>query len=451
MTVTWLPFLCVGLILYLWFLNAQMDRSSISPSSLFLGYWFFASVCPMLAWWASLIQVEHHTGYLFVAAAAGSVFASSLFRPVSSRSSGQNLTQNYFGDTVRRRLLVTYGWLVLLAFTYPVSVYFQARATLGVGSLFDAPTIIAEARYTIDWNPGLFINGLNTFVFTAAALSGLLAADSRLRQRYRLIIVAGLLPGLATYYLTAARSGLIFSAAFWLSAYLTATTYLDRYRQLGFLRYIAGGFLIVALALPVIHIGYMIRTNTYSWEESKTFWEKSLSTAFGHMPVLGQWLDSAEYTNLPEMELKSLAGITEKLGLANREQGLYNISYAVGTDESLSNIYTAFRPLIEDGRGMFGGLVILFLCCGCANLAWHHLRRGRIWGFPLVFSFNLYVLWSMITSIYIYLSTIMAAIFTSCVVVLIFIRDERIRSLQLQALAAEQAIRRTATAQSVIK
>ncbi|NQV94016.1 MAG: oligosaccharide repeat unit polymerase [Sphingomonadales bacterium] len=435
-----IPFLCVGLILYLWFFNSQMDRSSISPSALFLGYWFFASLCPMLAWWTSLIQLEHQTGYLFVVAAAGTVFASSLFRPTSSCSSGQNLAQNHLGDTIRRRLLVTYGWLVFLAFTYPVALYFQARTTLGVGSLLDAPAIFAEARYTIDWNPGFFINGLNTFVFSAAALSGLLAADSRLRRRYRLIIIAGLLPGFATYYLTAARSGLIFSATFWLSAYLAATTYLDRHRKLGFLRFLGGGFLVVALALPVIHIGYMIRTNTYSWEESKTFGEKSLSTAFGHMPVLGQWLDSAEYANLPDLELKSLAGITEKLGLASREQGLYDISYAVGSDESLSNIYTAFRPLIEDGRGMFGGLVILFLCCGCANLAWHHLRRGRIWGFPLVFSFNLYVLWSMITSIYIYLSTIMAAILTSGVVVLIFLRDEKIRSREPHAIAVEQAI-----------
>lgn len=444
MTDTWIPFLCVGLILYLWFLNAQLDHSSISPSSLFLGYWFFASLCPMLAWWAALIQLEHKTGYHFVAAAAASVFASSLFRPKSWRTSELSLAPRGFGASVCKRLLSTYGWLMLLAFTYPVALYFKARETLGVSTLLDAPTMIANARYTIDWNPGFFINGLNTLVFSAAALSGLLAADGRLRRRHWLIIAAGLLPGLATYYLTAARSGLIFSATFWLAAYLASTTYLGRQKNLGFLRFIGGGFLIVALVLPVIHIGYMIRTNTYSWEESKTFWGKSLSTAFGHMPVLGQWLESSEYNNLPNLEFKSLAGISEKLGLASREQGLYDISYAVGSDESLSNIYTSFRPLIEDGRGMVGGLILLFIACGIANIAWHSLRRGRIWGFPFVFSFNLYVLWSMITSIYIYLSTIMAAVFTSIVFVSILLRDEKIRSRQLSPLAPVGSVARIA-------
>jgi hypothetical protein len=160
----------------------------------------------------------------------------------------------------------------------------------------------------------------------------------------------------------------------------------------------------------------MIRTGTFEWQESKKFWEKSVSTAFGHMPVLGYWLASDDIAHLPAFELKSLAGITEKLGLATREQGLYEKSYEVGSDGSVSNIYTVFRPLIEDGRGYIGGCILLFAFSGIACFSWHLLRRGRITAFPIVFGFYLYVLWGLITSIFIYLSTIVAMLLSSILI-----------------------------------
>lgn len=409
MTSALLPCACVVWLLGLWYVNSRLDGSSISPASLFLGYWFFGAACPLLAWLASLLLLERTDGYLFLAVIATTVFlASVFFRPVRRQTAMPG--PQVLGRMARRRLLKIYPVALLLALLYPVGLYWQARATLGVHSVLEMPGIVSEARYTADWNPGTFVNGLNTFVFVAAALSGLLAANSPTRRHHHLAILAGLLPGVVTYYLTAARTGLLFSAVFWLASYITCSTYLGQSRRFLFARFFRAGLLLTLLVLPVVHVGYMVRTGTYSWAESKGFWEKSLSTAFGHMPVLGHWLASDDMTRLPPFELKSFAGITEKVGLAKREQGLYEVSYAVGSDDSLSNIYTSFRPLVEDGRGIFGACILLFIAAGAANLGWHYLRRGRIQMFPAVFAFQVYVLWSLITSIYIYLSTLLGVV-----------------------------------------
>jgi len=415
MTGALLPCACVVWLLGLWYVNSRLDGSSISPASLFLGYWFFGAACPLVAWLASLLLLQHTAGYLFLAVIATTVFlASFFFRPYRRRITPP--PAQVLGSSAQRRLLGIYPVALLLALLYPVGLYWQARETLGVQSLLEMPGVVSEARYTVDWNPGTFVNGLNTFVFVAAALSGFLAANRPTRKRHRLVILSGLLPGVLTYYLTAARTGLLFSAVFWLASYITCATFLGQSRQFSFSRFFRAGLLLTVLVLPVVHVGYMVRTGTYSWAESKGFWEKSLSTAFGHMPVLGYWLESDDLAQLPPFELKSFAGLTEKVGLAKREQGLYEVSYAVGADESLSNIYTSFRPLVEDGRGVVGGCLLLFLAAGAANLGWHYLRRGRIQMFPVVFAFQVYVLWSLITSIYIYLSTLLAVTITCAVI-----------------------------------
>lgn len=420
MNSNWIPFVCTGLLLWLWFLNARIDRSSISPTALFLGYWFFAAFCPMLAWLSSLLLLENMDGYVFVAVAGCVILlATILFRPTKKPAIDAPEGPRELSVRVERTLIWTHRLIVVIAFLYPVAVFFKARSTLGVQSLLDMPSVVSEARYTMDWNPGFLINGLNTFVFTAAALSGLIAADAAIRRRHMLAMIAGILPGAATYYLTAARTGLVFSAVFWLGSYLAASTYLGQQRRFNFRTFLFNGLLLVVLTLPVIHLGYMIRTDTYEWEASKVFLEKSLATAFGHMPVLGHWLASDPFREPPAFELKTLAGITEKVGLATRDQGLYNFSYSVGTEGAVSNIYTVFRPLLEDGQGYLGGCALLFLFMGIANFAWHRLRRGRILAFPFVFGAYVFVLWGIITSIYIYLSTLLAVLLSSVLIMMI--------------------------------
>ena len=420
---------CIVLIFCLWFLSAKIEDSSIAPVPLFLGYWFFSALGPFASWALSLLNMEYVDGYILVLVFCISAFmAALLIRRRRHPTIARICPRAGLSAHGRRAIRMLYSCTLPIAFAYPIMVYFQAGNAFGFVSLREIPGIISNARYTSNWDPGTLINGVNTFVFVAAALSGFMAADYSIGLKTKFWIFLGILPGVATYYLTAARTGILFPLVFWLAAYIVGATYFGRSRRFSFAKVLKGGLILMALALPVVHIGFMIRTGIYDWARSMDFWKTSISTAFGHMPVLGHWMRSSEFTTLPTFELKSLAGVTAKLGYASREQGLYTLSYAVGSDDSVSNIYTAFRPLVEDCRGLAGAGCVFFLICGAANMAWQALRRGSVSALPIVFAFNVYVLWSVITSIYIYLSTLMAVVFASMVMTTVLILDRKWKS-----------------------
>jgi len=125
----------------------------------------------------------------------------------------------------------------------------------------------------------------------------------------------------------------------------------------------------------------------------------------GHMPVFGHWWTVEQpHSVVDGLGTQSFAGLAGLAGLGDRKSGLYD--GMAGFTES--NIYTALRPLVED-FGIVGALAFVAALAFAAGLGWRMLRAGRCAGAAPVVGFAAYVLWSPITSIFVY-STIFAVV-----------------------------------------
>jgi hypothetical protein len=96
------------------------------------------------------------------------------------------------------------------------------------------------------------------------------------------------------------------------------------------------------------------------------------------------------------------------LGLKEREIGLYVDSVNL-PNGSESNIYTAFRAMVDDFT-LPGALLFFGLLSFAGGLGWALLRHGQLWAAPFLVSDVAFILWSPLTSLFNY-NSIVGALF----------------------------------------
>jgi hypothetical protein len=128
---------------------------------------------------------------------------------------------------------------------------------------------------------------------------------------------------------------------------------------------------------------------------------KLLSAAFSHMTVFSHWL--TEYSGQafdPSLGSYTFAGPLDLLGFGKRIPGIFENLVELAISET-SNVYTGFRPLIEDFT-IPGALAILGLV-GVAGGAGFRLVAAGSWSaVPLLILAYMTILWTPITWFWIY-------------------------------------------------
>jgi len=128
---------------------------------------------------------------------------------------------------------------------------------------------------------------------------------------------------------------------------------------------------------------------------------KLLTSAFGHMTVFSQWL--TEYWREPfnpSLGTITFAGPLEMLGYSQRIPGLFEAVVDLIAGES-SNIYTGFRPLIQDFT-VPGALAILVLLGFVGGTGFRLVAAGRWSAVPLLLIAYVTIFWTPITWFWIY-------------------------------------------------
>jgi hypothetical protein len=119
------------------------------------------------------------------------------------------------------------------------------------------------------------------------------------------------------------------------------------------------------------------------------------------MTVFSQWL--AEYWSQPidpTLGSVTFAGPLEMLGFGHRIPGLFDSVIDLVAGDT-SNIYTAFRPLIQDFT-IPGALAVLALLGFIGGLGFRLVAAGRWSGAPLLLISYVTIFWSPITWFWIY-------------------------------------------------
>jgi hypothetical protein len=128
---------------------------------------------------------------------------------------------------------------------------------------------------------------------------------------------------------------------------------------------------------------------------------KLVTSAFGHMTVFSQWLTDYMHQPLePTLGTVTFSGPLEMLGYSQRIPGLFDSIIELVAGET-SNIYTAFRPLIQDFT-IPGALSILALLGLVGGIGFRKVAAGEWSGAPLLLIAYVTIFWTPITWFWIY-------------------------------------------------
>ncbi len=239
---------------------------------------------------------------------------------------------------------------------------------------------------------------LTCITYFVAALSAFLTSSTPPEQRRWKRALAWLVPLAASMLVHTSKATVLYGLVLWGAGWTAGTAFSSdaaRRRSARWILYAALGVSVLAAALLCAQA---LRMNRTSLADIPFLLDHLRIYVVGHMPVFGHWVEvEMPATAGTDLGVRTFAGVAELAGMAERKSGLYD-----GTaDFTESNIYTAWRPLIED-FGVLGAASFLFAIAFSAGMGWRLLCARRVGGAAVVIAFAIYVIWSPITSIFVY-------------------------------------------------
>jgi oligosaccharide repeat unit polymerase len=391
----------------------------LQPAAFFALWWCFAGIVPLLFAPADPVGANA-MAWLIVASIAVSIGA---------------LIGNW-GFKTRRiaepppstdRELTVFGVVCFISVVLGIasSVTFVSASGIPLSDVFDIQKLVVVsnqlyiARYaeTGAAPPPALSQALLPFVYLAPAAGGVLFVLRR-EWKWKILGLFSFLPAIAVTILQTTKAAMLFGMILWLSSYFAA-----RLRQ-GKLAVFTRAHLLVALGVgAVVTIFFfgvgLARLATTDVTLSNVVFAKMINAAFGHMAVLSRWLsDYWAQPFSPTLGKVTFSGPLEMLGFGRRIPGLFeNLVDLVAGDTS--NIYTAFRPLIQDFT-MPGALAILAIVGMVGGAGFRMVAAGKLSALPLLIIAYVTIFWTPITWFWIYNS--LTATVVAIGLIMMFIR-----------------------------
>lgn len=390
-----------------------LSKSWLAPGPFALLLWSIYMVVPLalapeykvsaLGAWLILLLVA----CIAIGADFGAGQTSS--KPGGKSQSRQNTcVQNLSAKPLLRLSMVLSGLSLL-------GVFYSADKALGDYSLdFSLPNLLllghllSVERYSGE-QPPFAVRALVIWVFAAALLAGMAYCRATTR-RDRLLCFAPLIPALLYSIVQAARSNTLIVIAMGLSGYMAmrVAAGMDRHGPITRKGLIFATASVMA-ALIFFFIVDNLRSHTQQEQDIQTDadWGRAKSAALGYLAVFGHWAESTDGPGAFHMSLGAytIGGLFDLTGLHTRESGVYTGSVSLEGDDS--NIYTAFRGLIQDFS--LPGAVAACISIGfLAGRAYKNSLFGNWNWTPILAAFYTFVFWSPIISIFEYNGPLLA-------------------------------------------
>lgn len=354
----------------------------LHPSAFFPLWWCFAGILPLIV---ARQEPVGPNAIVWLVAASIAVSAGAV------AGNGGFKTRLVAADAPPTdRELFVLRWVVLLSVFLGLgsSVVFAASSSVRWSDMLDIEKLVVVSnqlyvqRYDeVASAPPLLSQALLPFVFLAPAAGGILYVFAR-KPIWKAVAIAAYFPAIAVTVLQTTKAAVLFAMMFWLAGYFSA-----RLRR-GVTAVFTRGHILVATAVGTglaifffaVSLARMASTDASLLD---LVMRKMLTAAFGHMTVFSKWL--AEYWNgdtAPTLGTIVFAGPLEMLGIGHRIPGVFEnvVDLVVG---ETSNIYTGFRPLIEDFT-IPGALVMLALIGFVGGVGFRRVASGRWSGLPFL-------------------------------------------------------------------
>jgi oligosaccharide repeat unit polymerase len=312
-----------------------------------------------------------------------------------------------FPQTLIDRLLAATSACSLLSLAGTV---YLAHLTLGkydvqrsLDGLLDLGPLLSAERYVDGSNYPTVVRALVAWIYPAALMGGL-AYPFAATRRQRLVALSAFVPALMLAVITAVRSGLLFAVVCGTSAYLSVNVCVGagRYRPFR-AKFIAGVVGGVAAAVCFALLIQVLRGGVDQGYDLSATWAHVRSGVFGYLSTFSEW--NREGSTEVSWGFYSFAGLFDMFGLRPREIGVYLTSINLGGSDT--NIYTAFRGLIED-FSYPGALLVLFAVGFGSGYAYRRSVGGSHRWVVALAGFYAVCIWSHICSLFVYNGLVLA-------------------------------------------
>lgn len=393
--------LALGLALIVWAALMRMLAGTwLQPAALFALWWCVAGIVPLLF---APHEPVGPNAMLWVIAASVAVSAGAM-----AGNQGFKTRLNARPAPATDRELLVFGMIVAVSIVLGMAsnIAFVAGSKVAFSDLFNIESLVIASNqfYAQRFGdtppaPPLLSQALLPFVYLAPAAGGMLFVLRR-EWRWKFIALLTFIPALGVTLLQTTKAAVLFAMSLWLAGYFAA-----RLRR-GELAVFTKGHILVATVVGSLVTALFFATSFARLASTDAallniVLAKLGSAAFGHMSVFSQWLN--DYWNQPfdpSLGTVTFAGPLEMLGYTRRIPGVFEqvIDLVLG---EMSNIYTGFRPLIQDFT-IPGALIILAGLGFVGGVGFRLVAAGRWSGMALLLIAYLTIMWTPITWLWFY-------------------------------------------------
>lgn len=286
-------------------------------------------------------------------------------------------------------------------------------------SLFDFDTLVnvnKEAAYERYFGAGLqtnFITQILGMIVYALPLCGGYCYNYSVSKRNRILCIITFIPITISVLTFNTKAGFIGSVFLWITGYILSYLYINGKAPKINLKSVLAGLLLFVFFLIFMYFSMLLRTGDFSHQMRQSIYKKLLVYIFGQMEAFDYWF-TARNTQSYSLGVMTFTSVFMRLGLATRDQGVYG--YYPGIS---SNVYTAFRGVIEDYE-LFGGQIFTLVLGLLGGYNYKVIKKSKhpsALSRAMLAAIYFYIFYGFIISPYIY-STYLFAFF----VFLFFIR-----------------------------
>ncbi len=374
----------------------------LHPAALFPMWWAFAARAPMII---AHDEPVSPGAVLWVIAASVTVSLSAIAG--NGGLASHSTLRPPHASRIEQTLL---GWLMLVSLLLGMasSLTFATASGVALSDLTNISKLVVVSNqvYVARVNdlgeamaPPRLSQALLPFVYLAPVLGGMVLVLRR-EIRWKALALASLLPAISVTVLQTTKAAVLFSASLFLSSYFGTRL------RVGNLKVFTKTHIVLSVALGFAAAAFFFATGLARMASTDTALSdivrvKLVTAAFGHMSVFSTWLNqywTQSFT--PTLGSFTFAGPLEMLGLHQRAPGLFDNVVELVAGET-SNIFTGFRPLIED-FSMPGALAILAILGATSGAAFRSVAAGNAGAVPVLIAAYMTILWTPITWFWVY-------------------------------------------------
>jgi oligosaccharide repeat unit polymerase len=413
------PALALGIVLIAWATWMRILAGTwLQPSAFFALWWCFAGILPLVF---APNEAVGPNAMLWLISASIAVSLGAL-----AGNYGFKTKLSAARAPATDRELLVFQWLVVASIIFGLAsnIAFVVGSGIPLSEVLNVEqlVVVSNQLYVERFaetapDPPMLSRALLPFVYLAPLAGGILFV-LRKEKRWKLVGLLSFIPPLGVTILQTTKAAVLYSLILWLSGYFAARL------RAGKLAVFTKSHFVVAAGVGAAMTTLFLATSLARLASTDASLlniviVKLFTSAFGHMSVFSQWL--ADYWAAPfgpSFGTVTFAGPLELLGYSHRIPGLFEQIIELVAGE-MSNIYTGFRPLIQDFT-IPGALAVLAALGFVGGLGFRLVALGRWSGLPLLLIAYVTTMWTPITWIWIYNSVTASVL--AIAVVLLFIR-----------------------------